>query len=83
MAAVQLFPAYAELIEYLLEKLSADDILTFRASDEAQARARTLLEKNNAGTLTEGESAELDQMLQVERLVGVLKAKALAAKKAS
>jgi hypothetical protein len=46
-------------------------------------RAFALLEKRDMGTLTAEESVELDQMQHVDRLISVLKARALAASKHS
>lgn len=72
-------PIYNDLLDYLIEKATPAEILAFQPSDQAQARAELLLERSSEGTLTPEERAELDQMLQVDRLVSVLKARALAA----
>ncbi len=72
-------PIYNDLLDYLIEKATPTEILAFQPSDQAQARAELLLERSSEGTLTPEERAELDQMLQVDRLVSVLKARALAA----
>lgn len=69
--------AYDELINYLAEKATPDEILAFRVSDAAQERAELLLERDSAGTLTADESLELSQMLHFDRLVSVLKASAI------
>jgi exonuclease V gamma subunit len=70
-------PAYEEFLEYLIEKARPEDILAFRVSDKEQRRAEELLERNSEGSLTHEESEELQQMLQFERFMAVLKAKAL------
>ena len=72
-----LFPVYDDLLDYLIQKATPQEILAFKASATAEQRAEELLEKNSAGTLTLDETAELQQMLQVDRLVSVLKARAL------
>lgn len=77
MAALS--PVYDDLLDFLIEKATPQEILAFNASKIAAERAEELLEKNNAGTLTSDEDAELQQMLQVDRLVSVLKARALEA----
>ncbi|MEZ4670300.1 MAG: hypothetical protein R3E39_20530 [Anaerolineae bacterium] len=74
-----LSPVYDDLLDYLIEKATPQEILAFKASAAAEERAEELLEKNSAGTLTPDETAELQQMLQVDRLVSVLKARALEA----
>ena len=72
-------PIYDNFLDYLIEKATPAEILAFRPSAEAQERAQTLLDRSSEGTLTPEERAELDQMLQMDRLVSVLKARALAA----
>lgn len=75
--ATPLSPAYESLLDYLVEKATPHEILAFVISDEAQTRAVELLERGNLGTLTEEERNELEQMRQADKLVSVLKAKAL------
>lgn len=80
MAAVANFsPVYDEFLNYLVEKATPNEILAFQVSDQAQERAIDLVERNNAGTLTSEEVVELEQMRQFDRLVSLLKSKALAA----
>jgi hypothetical protein len=75
--AVSISFAYDELVNYLIEKASPQEILAFTPSLDAQERAIELLERSNAGLLTPDEMAELEQMRQVDRLVSMLKARAL------
>jgi hypothetical protein len=70
-------PNYEDLLAYLSDKVTPEAILAFTVSEAAQERADELLERNNEGTLTAEEAAELDQMLQADRLVSVLKARAI------
>ncbi len=77
--SVNLLPLYDEFLDYLIEKATPQEILAFRASPEAQATAQDLIERNNAGTLTPDETRVLNQMLEFERMMSVLKAKALKA----
>lgn len=74
-----LAPAYDDLLTFLVEKATPQEILAYTASGAAQERADDLLERSSAGTLTPEETTELEQMLQVDRLVSVLKARALEA----
>ena len=66
-----------ELLDYPVEKATPQEILAFKASPEAQAYAQELLERQSAGRLTPEDAQILAQMEQVERLMSVLKAKAL------
>lgn len=83
MATAYLLPLYDEFLSYLVEKATPSEILAFQPSEAAQEYARDLLERNNEGTLTPEERYTLEQMLQFERMMSVLKSKALAALKQS
>ncbi len=72
-------PIYDDLLDFLVKKATPEEILAFAPSEASQERADELLDKNNAGTLTPAEAAELQQMLQIDRLVSVLKARAIEA----
>ena len=72
-------PIYDDLLDYLVAKATPAEILAFEPSQRAQVRAELLLERSSEGALTVEERAELEQMLQMDRLVSVLKARALAA----
>ncbi len=72
-------PVYDDFLDYVIEKATPAEILAFQPSAEALARAEALLERSSEGVLTPDERAELEQMLQMDRLVSVLKARALAA----
>jgi hypothetical protein len=73
------FAAYDRLLDEIVQKMTPEDILALRASDDEQARAVDLLVRRSAGTLTPDEQTELDQIAQFDRLVGLLKARAAAA----
>lgn len=77
MTAVNMLPLYDELLEYLVDKATPQEILAFKASPEAQAYAQDLIERQSEGRLSPQEAQILGQMEQVERLMSVLKAKAL------
>ena len=78
MATAQIPLIYDELLDYLLERATAKEILAFKPSEQAQIRATELLDSNNAGTLNSAERLELEQMLYFDRKISVLKAKAAA-----
>lgn len=69
-------PVFHELVEYLAQKATPEEVLAFKVSAAAQRRAEELTERNKAGTLTPDEAAELEQMLEFDLLVSSLKAKA-------
>ena len=75
MAIAQVPPIYNELLDYLIEKATPEEILAFKVSESAQARADDLTDKNKSGILTSDESVELSHMLEFDMLVTALKAK--------
>jgi len=77
MAITPIFSLYDKFLDYLVEKATPQEILAFQLSEADQEQARLLVERNNAGTLTPEDMAQIQQMLQFERMVSVLKAKAL------
>ena len=79
MASDTLSPVYDALLDYLVEKATPQEILAFAISEESKERAHSLMDRSNMGILTSDEEAELQQILYVERLVAMLKSKALAA----
>jgi hypothetical protein len=79
--SANVLPAFDAFLDYLVEKATPQEILAFSVSEEEQERATELLERQNAGQLTSEEKIELDRMLEFDRWVSLLKAKALAALK--
>jgi hypothetical protein len=77
MDSPNLSPVYDAFLDYLVQKATPREILAFQLPESARERAEELLDRNNAGTLTPEERAELEQMLQTDRLISVLKARAL------
>ncbi len=70
--------AYQEVLDFLIKRPTPSEIATFKASPQAQARLRFLLDKSREATLTEAEAAELDVYEQLEHLMILLKARAYA-----
>jgi hypothetical protein len=79
MSSAMLPAVYDEFLDFLVEKVTPAEILAFRASKAAQERANELTERNKDGTITSAEIAELEQLLELDLLLAVLKAKALIA----
>jgi len=74
----QLPQAYLEVLDFLVTCPTPQAILAFKVSPEAQDRLRSLLDKNREGALTESEVAELDAYEQLEHLMILMKARAMA-----
>jgi hypothetical protein len=74
-----LTPIFDHFVDFLVEKASPQEILAFQIPEADKRRAMDLLDKQDSGYLTPEETAELDQMQQVDRLVSILKARSSAA----
>jgi len=68
--------AGAEVIEFLSENPSPEELLGFYMSESAQMRLRRLLALNEAGYLSEAENAELDELQRLEHIIIMLKTQA-------
>ncbi|TVS16704.1 MAG: hypothetical protein EA424_13695 [Planctomycetaceae bacterium] len=77
MATVGQSALYDDLLDLLSEGVDPGRLRRFRLSEAKQIRLDWLLERNREGTLTEEESAELDDFERFEHLVRMLKARAL------
>lgn len=71
-----------ELADFLARRPTIEEILAFRLSDEALDRARELLAKSKDETLTADESRELDRMIVLDDVLGLVRARALASQTA-
>ncbi len=78
MATVGQSALYDDLLDLLSEGVDPRRLRRFRLSEAKQVRLDWLLERNREGTLTEEESAEVDDFERFEHLVRLLKARALA-----
>lgn len=66
-----------DFVEFLVSKLSPEDILTFKISAEVQQRADELTELNKSGEITLDERAELARMMDWNSTISLLKARAM------
>jgi hypothetical protein len=57
-----------EVADFFARGPTVDEIAAFRLSDTSRERLRELLYKNSAGTLSAGESAELDEMDEMDEM---------------
>jgi hypothetical protein len=69
--------AYDEVVSFFAGGPSRQDISTFRLSEKALERVRRLLLKQSAGTLTDDEADELDVCVQLDRLLLLIRSRAL------
>ncbi len=65
-----------EILDFLVEAASAEQVIAFQASPTLQARASELLERNRQDTLTPAEQAELEEFSRINHLVSMLKIRA-------
>jgi hypothetical protein len=72
-----------EVISFLARRPSADELIAFRPSEQAAARAQELLLRNQAGASNPEEQAELDEMCEVDRFISLIKAEVLAQRSAA
>ena len=70
---------YQEVIDFLINSPTPQEIVDFKVSQQAQTRLRTLLDKNREATIDSMEIAELDVYQQLEHLMILLKARAYSA----
>ncbi len=74
--ATDFLSSYIEPLAEDLTPQQARKILSIKPTDRLIARAHELAEKANLGTLTEQERAEYEHYVDVDDVIGLLKAKA-------
>lgn len=65
-----------EILDFLVSQPTPQQIIDLKASPDAQARLRYLLDGNRKESLTDTERAELDSFVQLDNLVSMLKIRA-------
>jgi len=68
---------YRTILTFLTNGPTAEQVVAFTPPPEVAERLHTLLEREQAGTLSAAEAAELDELEHIEHLVVMLKAGAL------
>ena len=63
-----------EVLEFLAQGPTPEEVLAYHASERAQNRLQRLLALNAAGLLGEEEQQELDELQQIEHVIIMLKA---------
>ena len=77
MTTIQPMRAYEEAVAFFASGPTPEQIGTFRLSEETIVRLRQLLLKSSADTLTADEADELDQCVQLDRLLLLIRSRAL------
>lgn len=75
MAAEFPLRAFDEVVTFFSRGPSREEIAAFRLSDATVARVQELLQKSSAGTLTPDEADELDQCVQIDRMVTLIRSR--------
>jgi uncharacterized protein YciU (UPF0263 family) len=73
-------PAFDYFLDFIMDKKTPEEILAFRLPESEKERAIELLDKQDDDALTPEDTAELQQMIAVERILRALKARALKAR---
>jgi hypothetical protein len=74
---------YQEILDFLIDRPTAAQIINFKVSAASQLRLQTLLQKNREIALTADETAEINLYQQLDTLIGFLKVRAYAALQAT
>jgi hypothetical protein len=71
-------PTYLEIIDFLVNRPTSEQIATFKVSERSQTRLRELLQKNRDISLVSSEVAELNLYEQLDTLMTMMKIRAYA-----
>lgn len=69
-------PLFDEILDFVLSNPTPDEVIAFKPSDALNARLHYLLDQNSQGQITSGERAELDEFLQLNHFMNMLKIRA-------
>jgi hypothetical protein len=76
MAVAHMPSTFDKFLDEIVAKMTPVEILAFQLSEEEQDRIDDLLDRNNDGDLNAIEKGELQQIVELERIMSLLKAKA-------
>lgn len=79
MSAIPAATGLDEFLSFILARPTAEEILAYKVSPDVQQRIDTLVDLNSNDSLSSQERQELDEIIEFERWMTLLKAKALAA----
>lgn len=69
-------PTYLEIIDFLVNRPTSEQIANFKISERSQIRLRELLQKNRDANLIPSERAELNLYEQLDTLMAMMKIRA-------
>ena len=75
MSAVSHISPVEELADFLASSPISAEVASFHLSSTAIAHARELMDKNKAGTLTAEEEHELDQLILLDDIIGLIRSR--------
>ncbi len=75
MSAVSHVSPVEELAEFLAQSPSAAEIAGFRLSPSAMTHIQLLMDKNKAGVLTAEEARELDRLILLDDIIGLIQSR--------
>ena len=73
MAAV---PVYLEIVDFIAGGTTPQAVVDFHPSPEAQQRLAVLIDREQAGSASPEEKAELDHFMELEHILRMAKARA-------
>jgi len=79
MSTLSMSSVYDDLLDFILQQASPEEIIAFKVSPAKQAHVDDLIDRLKTSALSEDEKRELEQIQQFDRLVSLLKARAQSA----
>jgi hypothetical protein len=75
MSRASIASPVTEVVEFFAHRPSREEIAAFRLSAVVQERLRDMIHCNSAGTLSPDEQHELDQMIVLDDVVSLIRAR--------
>ena len=69
---------YEDVVNFIVDKLPSDEVISFRPSPSAQQRFAELSQTIKSGEATPDERAEMEECIRLEHLMQLAKARARA-----
>ena len=69
---------YEDVVNFIVDKLPSDEVISFRPSPNAQQRFAQLSQTIKSGEATPDERAEMEEYIRLEHLMQLAKARARA-----
>lgn len=73
LAPLQANTLFSEVLDFLASTPTPKEIIAFHASESLQGRIRYLLEQNRKSSLTLDEKSELDNYIELDYFITMLK----------